>query len=1075
MAKDKKVTEPDEIIDGVPVFNGKLEDLGNDLAWTFPISIGRSQEERDWKTKDFTLIEFLGQLFDHKVSKKKNGPCFMQGALVKGVKQRTIPNVRELNFMVLDIDSGQPMEEVRQELVAQDLFAVLYTTYSNGTTRTQIKKTELIQKLKLEAGDEVTTQHVKFYLQHHKRYDKRILESCSYAGEEHVEGGVMVFVDHVPMEKYRIVLPLNTAFVLAKECGGDERKAREKWKRLYVGVAHQLGASYDRSCTDISRLFFWPTHKAGADFKVEVVMGDNIDLSTITEMDPKELENSNPFTEAGIDDGDEVPLENGWLKTWMRGKYVHFAAASFFENYYDQRNRNGEKVTTQCPFDDGHGNAGDSADQGFFCTDGDSDEKSFSAFCSHDSCSMYRKLNFVDKAVSEFGLTEEDLDQFVPEGIDEVPVDADKDGEDGVDPLTLSGDELIQYRIDHLKVGDVDALDKVMKLLLDSQLENLKATFYLKQVAKNSGVSLGDIKKEYNRRISQANRDHADRKAEEERSVEIPYNGDFEEQVSSTIKGIKLKNQPPKIFHADNQIIRVSKVEDKGVQRELVSKDQFAVFINENMKFYVQTDQGRRGKSAPNDVITHVYNMPRSSLPVPYLKRIAKHPVLSDDGEFQMKAGYDPYTSVYLDIANKKILKVPDVPTDEDLDEAYGWLFERDGLLGDFPFQDEGDDDSDDPDHIVGEATKAHVLALFMLPFIRDLISGPVPAFVINKPMPGAGSGLFANVFNLTINEEVCPTFAPPRRAGDDEELGKLITSKILTNPDTPMFFDNVERLESNSLASAITSGNWAGRKLGQSEVVNFPIRHIWMFSGNNIDPSDELARRMVPINIMPKDARPELRTDFYHSDLTGWCRKHRPELIWAICVFIKNWVAKGMPDGTKKFGSFEDWARVTGGILEAGGVGGFLDNLSSWRNLSSTGNQDDVDVIDGLIKEIGMDKFFKTGELFEQIYDDTTGKLDVDVPLRGRDRHSLKSGFGKYLSFRKEKPYVLGDGRTVKLQAKGKAGNAVRYRFIDVNNPPTPEPEPERAPPKNTGNGKKKPYWRDAEAAEEAAMEAAE
>lgn len=1034
MAREKKAIEPDEVIDGVPVFNGRLEDLGEDLAWSFPMSIGRSQEERDWKTRDFTLLEFLGKLFDHKESKKKNGACFMQGALVKGVKQRTIPNVHDLNFMVLDIDSGQPMEEVRQELIAQNLFAILYTTYSHGTVETRIKKTELIQKLKLDMGEELTDQHIRFYLTHHKRYDKRVVETCHFVKEEHVEGGNMVFVSHAPMPKYRIVLPLAETFVLAKQAGGDERKAREKWKRLYVGVAHQLGASYDRSCTDISRLFFWPTHRPGGEFRVEVVIGDNLDLSTVTELDPKELENSNPFTEAGIDEGDEFPIETPWLKTWMRGKYVHFAAGDFFSNYFDVRNRDGDKVTTECPFDDGHTNAGDPSDQGFFCVDGDSDEKSFVAHCQHDSCSMYRKLNYVDRAIQIFNLTEEDLEQFIPMGIEEAEIEAAA-GEDDehVDPSTLAPEEQLQWRVDHLKEGDVVALDKALGLLLDLQLENLAATVYLKQIAKNSGVSLGDVKKEYNRRVSQANRDHADRKAEEERSVEIPYNGDFEEQVKHTIRGIKLKNSPPKLFHADNQIIRVSTVEDKGVQRELVSKDQFAVFVNENMKFYVQTDQGRRGKSAPSDVITHVYNMPRSALPVPYLKRIAKHPVLSLDGEFQMKAGYDPYTNVYLDIANKKILKVPDVPTEEDLDEAYDWLFAYDGLLGDFPFQDEGDDEATDPDHIMGESTKAHVLALFMLPFIRDLISGPVPAFVINKPMPGAGSGLFANVFNLTINEEVCPTFAPPRRAGDDEELGKLITSKILTNPDSPMFFDNVERLESNSLASAITSGNWAGRRLGASEVVNFPIRHIWMFSGNNIDPSDELARRMVPINIMPKDARPELRTDFYHADLTGWCREHRPELIWAICVFIKNWVAKGMPSGSKKFGSFEDWARVTGGILEAAGVGGFLDNLTSWRNLSSTGNQDDADVIEAFIKEIGLDKPFKTGELFDQIYDDASGKLDVDVPLRGRDRHSLKSGLGKYLGFRKEKPYILQDGRTVKLQAKGKNSNAVLYRFVEV------------------------------------------
>ncbi|MEQ8308047.1 MAG: hypothetical protein RIA09_15935 [Hoeflea sp.] len=1026
------------------VYNGALEEMKDTFEWSFNISTGKNQEERNWKTQEVTFLDFLTRLTDHKESKKKNGPCFMQGSLVKGVKQRTIPNVFDLNFVVLDIDSGQPMAELRQELINQDLFGLMYTTYSHGTTTTKIKKTEMIKKLHLDDGDEITTKHVKFYLTNHKRYDKRIVDTCEYIKEEHVEGGVMLFVEHDPMPKYRIVLPLAETFVLSKVTSGNEVAARELWKRKYVGIASRLGASYDRSCTDISRLFFWPTHAPGGEFAMEIVVGDFLDLNDVEEVDPKELERSNPFIEAGLDI-DQVELETPWLRSFMKGKWKKFAAGDFFSSYYDERNRNGDKVTTQCPFDDSHSNAGDPEDQGFFCVDGDG-EKSFVARCSHDSCAERTKLEYVDAAIVEFDITEEELEDFIPEGMEELELstevaagedqdqDEDEDDEDRIDPSTLEGDELLQYHVDRTRLGDVAQAEKTLKLMINMNLDPLKISVTLKDLAKNSGVLLADLRKTFNRIVQRANYEHEERKAEENNTVMYPVAGDFNEQIDACLAGIKKKNQPPKVFLTDTDIVHVGHTGDgQGIKREVMSRDAFKVFLQRCVHFYQQSDKGRTVKSVPFDVASHVFSMPRAELPIPYLKGIRKHPVLSVDGDLTVKHGFDKYTGIYLDTQGSKIFKVSDEPTEEELDDAYDLLFAYDGLFGDFPFKDDGDDESEDPDLIVGESTKAHVLALFLLPMIREIIDGPSPAFVVNKPMPGAGSGLFANVFNLVLNNEVCPTYAPPKGNRNSEEFEKLIVSKLLSDPDSPMFFDNVERIDNNSLASAITSGWWAGRQLGSSTQIKLPINHVWLFSGNNIDPSDELARRMIPINIMPDVARPELRTNFYHSDLVKWTREHRADLIWALSIFIKNWVAKGMPDGSKKFGSFENWARVTGGILEAAGVGGFLDNLSSWRSLSTSSNQDDNEVMEGLFKEIGLDKPFKSSELFDLIYDEPTGVLEYPVPIRGRDQHTLRTQFGKYLGSRKEKIYEV-TGTTVRLRATGTAsGGAILYSFLEV------------------------------------------
>lgn len=88
--------------------------------------------------------------------------------------------------------------------------------------------------------------------------------------------------------------------------------------------------------------------------------------------------------------------------------------------------------------------------------------------------------------------------------------------------------------------------------------------------------------------------------------------------------------------------------------------------------------------------------------------------------------------------------------------------------------------------------------------------------------------------------------------------------------------------------------------------------------------------------------------------------------------------------------------------------------------------------MIKGFIKEIGYDKPFKTGEPFDQTYDDSFGKMDIDVPLRGRDGHfEVRAG---------QVPW-LPEGEALRhpgwahgqAAAKGKAGDSVIYRFVQV------------------------------------------
>ncbi len=148
------------------------------------------------------------------------------------------------------------------------------------------------------------------------------------------------------------------------------------------------------------------------------------------------------------------------------------------------------------------------------------------------------------------------------------------------------------------------------------------------------------------------------------------------------------------------------------------------------------------------------------------------------------------------------------------------------------------------------------------------------------------------------------------------------------------MVIDNVEgRLASNALASALTQSHYRDRLLGTNQMISLSNDAVKVVTGNNVQLSDELIRRTVAIRLDPNRERPELRSGFAHDNLTQWTDNNRSKLFTAVCTLVQAWVDNGMPgwNGISP-GSFEEWARVTGGILANAAITGFLDNIDFLR-----------------------------------------------------------------------------------------------------------------------------------------------
>lgn len=290
------------------------------------------------------------------------------------------------------------------------------------------------------------------------------------------------------------------------------------------------------------------------------------------------------------------------------------------------------------------------------------------------------------------------------------------------------------------------------------------------------------------------------------------------------------------------------------------------------------------------------------------LKTVVRAPTYTSDGRLLTKGGYDEASGIYY----HKTCDVPQVsekPTDEELQAASLLLFST--LLRDFPFED--------------QRSKAHAFAALITPFVRLMIDGSTPLYVYEAPRPGTGKSLLAELVPR-INRG----YAAPLTLDQDNrtENKKLLTAALLKEPGGIVFIDNFRgMLNDPFLEAIITASMFEDRVLGVTKNVRAANLSTWLISSNNPGMNADTHRRAVVIRLDAKMQRPELRdaAQFKIPKLQVWVRENRGKLIWAILTIIQRWLATGAVHAPVTFGSFESYAGVVGGILQACGVDGFL------------------------------------------------------------------------------------------------------------------------------------------------------
>ena len=200
----------------------------------------------------------------------------------------------------------------------------------------------------------------------------------------------------------------------------------------------------------------------------------------------------------------------------------------------------------------------------------------------------------------------------------------------------------------------------------------------------------------------------------------------------------------------------------------------------------------------------------------------------------------------------------------------------------------------------------AAALAAMLTAVVRPSLAH-APMFHVRAHMVGSGKSYLC---------ELITAFATPQRGtpttfpGDDEECRKLLLAELLRAP-AVIEFDNLtgDLVAHKSLCTALTSEYMSGRILGVSKTATVNTRALFLSSGNNVGPVQDMTRRCITIHLRPECEVPAARS-FARPDLVRDVLRERGRYVSAALTIVRAWIVAGRPmTDCKPLAGFSDWS----------------------------------------------------------------------------------------------------------------------------------------------------------------------
>ncbi|WP_425090832.1 hypothetical protein [Tropicimonas sp. S265A] len=871
----------------------------------------------------------------------KGGSGYVLGACQGHRRAKAVTTIDAIG---LDCDTGHlTYEEAVSRAREIDFAFASHTSFNHLTTESEFNYDAVVKHAHCDG--EPTLEQIKNYAKDKKNLAPHIIESIEVEEMRHHSAeGLFIRVRHLPIDKYRLIFLLRSTVTIA-DLGNTLAEAHEVHSQKVMGLAEMVGVPTDPATLDVSRFFYAARHREGTKHHVAIHRAPPIDYDDIpTAKKPKkstEGRNRRPDVVVETPDGvtvDVSALYDRYAKRWELATITeHCDLATSVA-----ANNSGGKFHVVCPYADGHTDSAD--DTATFAMNAEDSETEFAVVkCLHGSCQGRHLVDYLGAWIESGDLDpalledpsymldfadDQEEEKFFRLTPDEKEALADEAAQAGADITTESNDDDLKAHFKALiKIGDQSAVAREVVRIAD----------VVKHPLGKSG--LNRLVKEVRTEMAADARQRAT-PSEAAESMDIKADATVQAEYTRARIAATNASEPTLFEYMETPAVvrggRLKSLSENAMRHELRKICSFT------------STEGPIGAKVtrevfpPKDLVSDTYESDLSGVLLP-LNGVVQTPFFTKDGELVTENGYHEGSQIYLD-CDLELPRVSAHPTYEEAHGAARYVVEE--AFADFPLgglsRDEIMERAFSGDGVPAVAT---LLSQTLSPMCRPMIDGNVPGHVTNKPVPGTGASYLVAVSSIiSTGEEVEATPMPK----EPNEMAKTVSSLLLNDP-TIIFFENINHeIDSAELAAAMTppKSGYQARVLGKSQMVKTPVRSVFTFAGNTLTMSDELLRRCVLIDLDRKVAEPakfKPEQGWRHKNIRAWTEENRAALVHACLTMIQFWVVeKKMKYGDYDLASFENWAGVMGGILDACGVPGLLGNQHQLTGLSD-GDDDDL------------------------------------------------------------------------------------------------------------------------------------
>lgn len=301
-------------------------------------------------------------------------------------------------------------------------------------------------------------------------------------------------------------------------------------------------------------------------------------------------------------------------------------------------------------------------------------------------------------------------------------------------------------------------------------------------------------------------------------------------------------------------------------------------------KRYVPCDPSQKYLSAILDSGIHPF--------LPELVGITRQPLISANGLVLKEVGYNRSTGLFGDFDPTQF-SIHECLTRDDALSACERLR---SLLEEFAFDTESD--------------YSAALSAILTAAVRAQLDF-APMFHVRAHLPGSGKSYLTTLIStFATGDNVAASVFPK----DDEECRKFLLAHLMQSPSC-IIFDNLtsDIYAFKSLCTVLTEQTLNGRILGVSRTTEVGTRTLFLSSGNNVGPVQDMSRRVLIIVLNPSEENPSTR-EFANPNLLEQVRANREQFVSCALTIVAAWLQAGSPKtpcrNIASFTSWSDWCR---------------------------------------------------------------------------------------------------------------------------------------------------------------------